>query len=122
VEVRPATALLALNQTGLQEHLQVVADRRLAESKRFGEVTDAGLMAGLGLIRLSRRSRAGSAITFNADASWFASSVSSGACRSRHIATKTATAVASRAATSLRIPAPTGPFQVGTRVANEVIR
>ena len=48
-EVGPAAALLALDQAGLQQHLQVVADGRLAEAERLGQVADAGLAAGLGL-------------------------------------------------------------------------
>ena len=50
-EVRPAAALLALDQPRLREHLEVVADRRLAEAERLGEMADAGLVPGLSLDR-----------------------------------------------------------------------
>jgi hypothetical protein len=48
-EVGPAAALLTLHEPCLQEHLEVMADRRLAEPERLGQVTDAGLVARLGL-------------------------------------------------------------------------
>ena len=44
----------------------MVAHRRLAQTERLGQVADAGLVPGCAWIRLSRRSRAGSAITFRA--------------------------------------------------------
>src|SRR5918993_3853036 len=43
--VRPRAALLPGHQTGVEEHLEVVADRRLAQAERLGEVADAGLAA-----------------------------------------------------------------------------
>ena len=48
-EVGPTAALLALDQAGLEEHLQVVADGWLTEAERLGQVADAGLVAGLRL-------------------------------------------------------------------------
>ena len=68
-EVGPASALLSLDQAGVEQHLQVVADRRLGQAERLGQVADAGLVAGLAWIRLESRSRAGSAITLSAAAS-----------------------------------------------------
>ncbi len=47
--VGPAAAALALDEAGVEEHLEVVADGRLAEAERLGEVADAGLAVGLGL-------------------------------------------------------------------------
>ena len=82
-EVGPAAALLALDEAGVEEHLEVVADGRLAEAERLGQVADARLAAGWAWIRLSSRSRAGSAITFSALASRSASSWSSGSCEER---------------------------------------
>ena len=46
-EERPAAALLALDEPGLEEHLQVVAHCRLRESERLGEMAHARLAAGL---------------------------------------------------------------------------
>jgi hypothetical protein len=46
-EVRPAAALFALDQARLEQDLQVVADGRLAEAQRLGEVADASLVVGL---------------------------------------------------------------------------
>jgi MFS family permease len=44
--VDPGRPLLALQQTGLVEDLEVVADGRLGESERFDEVACAGLTVG----------------------------------------------------------------------------
>ena len=63
-EVGPAAALLPVDEAGLEKHLEVVADGRLAQAERFGEVADARLAVGCAWIRLSSRSRAGSAIDF----------------------------------------------------------
>jgi hypothetical protein len=48
-EVSPVSALFAFDESGLVEDFQVVADRGLAQSERFGEVADACLFAGLSL-------------------------------------------------------------------------
>jgi hypothetical protein len=56
--VRPASALLALDQPCLEQHLEVVAHRRLAEPERPGQVTHAGLAARL---RLKSARRPGTA-------------------------------------------------------------
>jgi len=42
-EVGPAAALFTLDESGVEQHLQVVADRRLGEPERLCEVTDARL-------------------------------------------------------------------------------
>jgi hypothetical protein len=42
-EVRPIATLLALDEAGLAQHPQVVADGRLRQAERFGQVADAGL-------------------------------------------------------------------------------
>ena len=47
-EVGPAAALLALDEAGFEQHLQVVADRRLGQLERFGQVADAGLAGRAG--------------------------------------------------------------------------
>ena len=47
--VRPAAALLALDEPGLEEHLQVVADGRLAQAERLRQVADARLALRLRL-------------------------------------------------------------------------
>jgi hypothetical protein len=39
-------------QRALQEHLEVVADRWLAQAQRLGQMADAGLVAWLGLSEL----------------------------------------------------------------------
>ena len=46
-KVGPAASLLSLDETGLQEHLQVVADRGLAQPERLSEVTYAGFAVWL---------------------------------------------------------------------------
>ena len=48
-EEGPAAALFAFDQTGLEQHLEVVGDGRLAEAERLGEVADAGFVVGLRL-------------------------------------------------------------------------
>ena len=48
-EVGPASALLALDESGVEQHLEVVADGRLRQPERLGEVADARLALGLGL-------------------------------------------------------------------------
>src|SRR6266508_1277832 len=47
--VRPDTALLALQESGLGQDSQVVAHRRLADAQRLGELADARLGTGSGL-------------------------------------------------------------------------
>jgi len=42
-EVGPASSLLPLNQAGLEENLEVMADRRLAQAQRLGQMADACL-------------------------------------------------------------------------------
>src|SRR6478735_8779821 len=44
-EVREAAALLALEEPGIGEQLEVVGDRRLLEAERLGEVADADRLA-----------------------------------------------------------------------------
>jgi len=46
--VDPDAALLAVQQPGLVQDLQVMADRRLGQVERVVEVADAGLAAGVG--------------------------------------------------------------------------
>lgn len=48
-KVGPVAALFAFDETGLEEHFEVVANGRLAEAERFSEVADAGLVIGLSL-------------------------------------------------------------------------
>src|SRR5919106_1035990 len=48
-KVGPAAALLSLDQARLEKHLEVVADGRLAQTERLGEVADAGFVVGLRL-------------------------------------------------------------------------
>jgi hypothetical protein len=48
-EIGPAPTLLPLDQACLQEHLQVVADCRLAQPERLDQMADARLGVGLGL-------------------------------------------------------------------------
>jgi len=45
--VDPDAALVAIQQPGIVQDLQVVADRRLGQVERLVEVTDAGLAAGM---------------------------------------------------------------------------
>jgi hypothetical protein len=45
--VRPGSALLAVQDACVDEHFQMVRDRRLAEPERLGEVADARLATGV---------------------------------------------------------------------------
>ena len=47
--VGPAAALFTLDESGFAEDLEVVADGRLGEPERLGQVADARLVVGLGL-------------------------------------------------------------------------
>ena len=48
-EVGPASALLAVNEARVEQDFEVVADGRLGEPERGGEVADAGFAVRLGL-------------------------------------------------------------------------
>ena len=48
-EVRPRASLLALDEAGLEQHLQMVAHGGLAQSQRLGQIAHAGLAVGLSL-------------------------------------------------------------------------
>jgi hypothetical protein len=48
-EIRPHTALVALDDPGLGQDAQVVADGRLREPERFGQLGNAGLLLGSSL-------------------------------------------------------------------------
>lgn len=48
-EERPAPTLLTFDEPCFEQHLQVVAHRRLPEPEWLGEVADAGLAVRLGL-------------------------------------------------------------------------
>jgi hypothetical protein len=47
--VDPVAAPFALDQPGLKQHAQVVADGWLRQLKRVGQMTHARFLAGLGL-------------------------------------------------------------------------
>jgi hypothetical protein len=68
----PDAALLALQQPGVMQHLQVMADRRLGQVERLVEITDVRFVAGWEATRDIRRRRTGSASALSNGAIWTA--------------------------------------------------
>jgi len=56
---RPAAALLTLDETCFEKHLEVVADRRLRKTERLGQVADARFVLGLRLDQAEKPKAAG---------------------------------------------------------------